>query len=119
MTPWEPYILAAGGMLGAWVRSYLIKHQNTFGRETGLDVFLGLVTGLLWNVPMFGVWPLFELAPRASFVQRAAIVAVTVAIGLEFLKRVLLRWAPAMLESVWGAKLPVAPPPPEPKPEKP
>ena len=108
----EPYVLAAGGMVGAMVQAFLVQHQNNLSRETGLDLFVGTIGGLLWRVPLFGIWPPFELAPQASLIQRAAIVALVMAVGLRVLKSILFRTAPAVLERVWGAKLPA----PEPKP---
>lgn len=114
MPPIEPYWLAAGGAAGAFVRAIFIKHQATLGRETIFDVILGLAVGFLWTVPLFGLWPPFELAERASLPQRAAIVGVVTMIGVEVIKRILLRWAPTVLERL-GAKLPGFEPEDKPK----
>ena len=101
-----PYWLAAGGIIGALVRAIFIKHQDTFGRETGFDAILGLLIGLLWNVPILGVWPFFELPAHASYVQRAALVALFVMVTIELIKRVLITWAPTFLEQKLGAVIP-------------
>ena len=101
-----PYWLAAGGVVGALVRAIFIKHQETVGRETGFDCFLGCVIGLLWNVPVLGVWPFFELPEHASNLQRAALVALFVMVAVEIIKRILISWAPSFLEHKLGASLP-------------
>lgn len=109
----EPLWLAGGGMVGAFARAFFIKHQHTLSRETGFDIFLGFLVGLLWNVEAFGVWPLFDFHPQASYLQRAAIVAIVALVAVEIIKRVLIKYAPAFLEDRLRAVLP----PPEAKPE--
>lgn len=104
--PPEAMWLAAGGIVGALVRAFLVTHQTTFGRETAFDCFLGFAIGVLWNVPMFGVWPLFELSPRASYFQHAVLMALIVVVGVELAKRALRQWAPAFLEQKLGAMIP-------------
>ena len=109
--PVEALWLAAGGALGAFARAYFIRHQPTLSRETGFDCSLGLALGLLWNVPVTlpvvgAVWPLFELSPAASYVQRAAIVAIVALVAIDILKRVLFRYAPDWVERRLGAVLP-------------
>jgi len=111
----EPLWLAAGGIVGAFARAYFIKHQATMSRETGFDVFLGFLVGLLWNVPLLGVWPLFDFAPQASYLQRAAIVAIVALVAVEIVKRALIAWAPAFLEQRLGAILPKPAEPETPK----
>lgn len=102
----EPLWLAGGGMVGAFARAFFIKHQHTFSRETGFDIFVGGLVGLLWNVEAFGVWPLFDFHPAASYLQRAAIVAVVALVAVELVKRVLIKYAPAFLEDRLRAVLP-------------
>ena len=113
----EPLILAAGGALGAFVRAFFIKHQATWSKETGFDCVIGLLLGLLWTVPFAGLWPPFAFAPEASYAQRAAIVAIVAMVGVEILKRILIKWAPAFLEDRLEAVLPrrADKPPVEPK----
>ena len=102
----EPLILAIGGVLGAFVRAFFIKHQATVSKETGFDCVIGLLLGLLWNVPFLSLWPPFGFDPGSSYVQRAAIVAIVAMVGVEILKRILIKWAPAFLEDRLEAVLP-------------
>lgn len=115
-TALEPLVLAVGGIVGAFARAFFIKHQNKWGRETVFDCFLGLLLGLLWTVPAFGVWPPFDFSPASSYVQRAAIVAIVAMVAVEIVKRILIRWAPEFLERRLRAVLPngngATPPPP-------
>ena len=112
VTP-EPLWLAAGGLFGAFVRAFFVKHQSTWSRETGFDCIVGCLFGLLWNVPLaldLGTvkvgWPPFDFAPSASYVQRGAIVAVVSLIAVEILKRILIKTAPEFLEHRLKAVLP-------------
>lgn len=106
VSPWEPYALALGGVLGAACRAFFKTGQANWSRETVQDVVLGGVIGFLWSVPMSfpvvgDVWPPFEL-PKASLAQRAVIVGVFCWLTVEMVKTILMRWAPTWFEKYTG-----------------
>jgi hypothetical protein len=86
--------LMAGGAVGALLIATATRGQKKFGWETRQDCFIGMAIGGLWTVPMFGVWPPFELSHQASHVQRALLVGVFTIACLRIIKKMLFAWAP-------------------------
>lgn len=96
----ETLWLMAGGLAGAVLCVLWTKGQKKLGFEALQDCFFGVAIGGLWTVPLFGLWPPFELAPHASYVQRALLMAVVAAIGVKVIKRAAMSLLPAYMEKL-------------------
>lgn len=105
----ETLWLMGAGLVGALAQALWTTGQKKFGWETLQDAFFGVAIGGLWTVPLFGLWPPFQLHADASYVQRALLIAVFTALGVRVLKRVLIGVVPAYMERLLakdGAVLP-------------
>jgi hypothetical protein len=72
MEPYAPYAFFLGGLIGTAVKAWLTTSQATFSKQSAVDVALGGIVGLLWNL-----YPPFALPAGASLVQQAALVGLT------------------------------------------
>jgi hypothetical protein len=103
----EPLWLAAGAIIGAVARSFWVKHQRPWSKETGFDCFCAGLVGLLWRVliALTGGW-VPDFRPEWDYLTRATIMAVVGFACAELVKRLLIEKAPQFLERRLGAVLP-------------
>jgi hypothetical protein len=111
----EPYVLAVGAVIGAFLKAKWTSGQETWGRETLQDCFFALVLGILWpydvavpeTVPYIGgmAWPPFRLPMAMPLPVKGVLMAALSALFIGVIKKGLMRF-PDLFERLTGTKLP-------------
>lgn len=82
----QSLILAAGALVGSLAKAWVSTEQNNFGRQSAIDVGIGVAVGILY--PLFPVVPLPE---TANWLQQGTLMAVISYFSSDLVGNVLLK----------------------------